>query len=59
MSPRPTAARNASTTSLAAVSVAGVPSLIRPRARLASIFVAAVLRPRIAAIASNGTSNTS
>jgi len=30
-----------------------------PLARLASIFVAAVLRPRIAAIASNGISNTS
>src|SRR3984957_15301775 len=58
---RPAAARTASTPPRAAASaaVAGVPRRIRPRARLASILVAAVRRPRIAAIASNGISNTS
>jgi hypothetical protein len=38
----------------ASAAVAGGPRRTRPRARLASIFVAAVLRPRIAAITSNG-----
>ncbi|WP_284466841.1 hypothetical protein [Actinomadura madurae] len=40
-------------------SAEGAPDRSRPRARLASIFEAAVLRPRVAAIASNGTSKTS
>src|SRR5689334_6743961 len=43
----------------ASAAAAGGPRRIRPRARLASILVAAVLRPRIVAITPNGTSNTS